>query len=348
MIKINSKLRFTYQERPKIISEISGNHNGSISLLKKHISAAKKNGADLVKIQTYEPEDITFKKVSNYFKIKGGIWKNLDLWKLYEKACTPIKWHKDVFSYARDNDICLFSTPFSLRAVDVLENLKVKLFKIASMEITDLKLIDRVAQTKKPVIISTGLANNNEIYQAIKTVEKYHKKIILLHCVSKYPTKIEDANISRITELKNKYKKYMIGLSDHTKDIVSSLSASAKNIVAIEKHFKLNHIKSVDSLFSINEKKLQELRHLSEKIFLSLKPKNNINKDEVQNKFLRRSIYAKKDIKKGQIINTNNIQCLRPKLGICASNYFKIIGLKTNKDIKKDSPIKKKDFTSKV
>ena len=132
----------------------------------------------------------------------------------------------------------MFSTPFSLRAVDILENLNVKLYKIASLEITDLKLIDRVAQTKKPVIVSTGLSNLAEIKNALKIINKYHKKIILLHCVSGYPTKIEEANISRIHDLKKNFHKNMIGLSDHTTDIVSSLSASANNVVAIEKHFK--------------------------------------------------------------------------------------------------------------
>ena len=344
MIKINSKLSFSYKERPKIISEISGNHNGSISLLKKHILSAKKNGADLVKIQTYEPQDITFRNVNKYYKLKTGIWKNLDLWKLYQKACTPIKWHKEIFSLAKDNNVCLFSTPFSLRAVDILEKLSVKLYKIASLEITDLKLIDRIAQTKKPVIVSTGLANPTEINNAVKIIERYHRKIILLHCVSGYPTKIEDANILRIQDLKKNFKKHLVGLSDHTKDITSSLSASANNIVAIEKHFKLRNIKSVDSSFSINENELRNLRQLSEKIYLSLKPKRKVNYNEIQNKFMRRSLYAKKDINKGEKFTTKNIITLRPKLGICSSKYFQLIGKKAKKNIKKDTPIKKNFF----
>ena len=341
MIKINSKLNFSYYERPKIIAEISGNHKGSFALLKKHLLSAKKNGADLVKIQTYEPKDITFKKVNKYFSLKNGIWKKMNLWKLYKKACTPLDWHKEIFKIARDKNICLFSSPFSLRAVDLLEKMNVKLYKIASIEITDLKLIDRVAQTKKPIILSTGISSLSEINLAIKTIKKYHKKIILLHCVSGYPTKIEFANIDRINELKKYYKKCLIGLSDHTKDIASSLSASAKNIVAIEKHFKLNKINSVDSKFSITENELLELRSLSEKIFLSLKQKTRLNKDELENKFLRRSIYVTKDLKKGEKISKENIETLRPKIGICASKYFRILGKKLKKDIKKNTPLKK-------
>ena len=344
MIKINSNLNFSYKERPKIISEISGNHSGSISLMKKHILSANKNGADLVKIQTYEPEDITFEKVKKYYKQKTGIWKNLDLWKLYQKACTPIKWHKEIFKLAKDNKICLFSTPFSLRAVDILENLNVKLYKIASLEITDFKLIDRIAQTRKPVIVSTGLSNITEIKNAVKIIQKYHKKIVLLHCVSGYPTKIEDANIARIKDLKKSFSKFMIGLSDHTKDIVSSLSASANNVVAIEKHFKLNNLKSVDSSFSINENELKELRNLSEKVFLSLRPKKKNNINETQNRVMRRSIYTSSNLKKGEKFSSKNIKTLRPKLGICSSYYFKLIGKKAKKNIKKDMPIKRSDF----
>ena len=340
MIKINSKIKFSYAERPKIIAEISGNHNGSFSLLKKHLLSAKKNGADLVKIQTYEPEDITFRNVKKYFKLKSGIWKKMDLWKLYKKACTPIKWHKDIFEIAKDQNICLFSSPFSLRAVEVLENMNVKIYKIASMEITDLKLIDRVAQTKKPIILSTGLSSLKEIKRAIKVINKYHKKIILLHCVSGYPTKIEDANINRISFLKKEFNKYLIGLSDHTQDIASSLSAAANNIVAIEKHYKLGNINSVDSKFSINQQDLSNLRKLSERVFLSLNKKKKINKSELENKFLRRSIYIIKDLKKGERIAKNNIDTLRPKIGICASKYFEVLGRKIKKDLTKNTPLK--------
>tara|TARA_B110000003_G_scaffold225016_1_gene225671 strand:+ start:16687 stop:17718 length:1032 start_codon:yes stop_codon:yes gene_type:complete len=341
MIKINNKLILSYNHRPKIIAEISGNHNGSKSLCIKHILSAKKNGADLVKIQTYEPQDITFNNVKKYFQLKKGIWKNLDLWNLYKKACTPYKWHKDLFKIARDNNIEIFSTPFSLRAVDFLEKQNVKLYKIASCEITDLSLVDRIGQTKKPVIMSTGLASLNEIQRAYKVIKKYHNNIIILHCVSAYPTPIEEANIERIDFLKKSFKNNLIGLSDHTDNILSSLTASAKRIVVIEKHFKLKNIISVDSEFSINESELSQLRSDTEKIFLSLKSKRNKNSDK-ENILMRRSIYAQNTIKKGEIISSKNIITLRPKLGICSSKYFNILGKKAKKDIPAWSPIKPK------
>tara|TARA_B100002051_G_C16626909_1_gene581214 strand:- start:448 stop:1119 length:672 start_codon:yes stop_codon:yes gene_type:complete len=218
--------------------------------------------------------------------------------------------------------------------------MNVKIYKVASMEITDLKLIDRVAQTKKPIILSTGLSSLKEIKRAIKVINKYHQKIILLHCVSGYPTKIEDANINRISLLKKEFNKYLIGLSDHTQDIASSLSAAANNIVAIEKHYKLGNINSVDSKFSINQQDLSNLRKLSERVFLSLNKKKKINKSELENKFLRRSIYIIKDLKKGERIAKNNIDTLRPKIGICASKYFEVLGRKIKKDLTKNTPLK--------
>ena len=342
MLKITKNIIFSYSTRPKIIAEISANHNGSLKKMKQSIMAAKRSGADLVKIQTYEPEDITFKDVKKHFNLKSGLWKNLDLWKLYKKASTPFNWHSKIFKFAKKNNIILFSTPFSTRAVDLLEKEKVALYKIASFEITDLKLINYVAKTKKPIILSTGVASIKDIKNSIKIIKKYHNKIIILHCVSGYPTPIEKANIKRINYLRKKFPKNYIGLSDHTSGISSSLAASALNSVLIEKHFKLKGEKSVDAKFSIDEKDLMLLRKFSEEIYLSNKfIKNKITKDSLK---LRRSIFAKKNIKKGEKINKENIVCLRPKVGICASNYYKILNKKVNKSINKNNPIKKIDL----
>ena len=173
----------------------------------KLINSAFKNGADLVKIQTYEPKDITLNKKIDNFKIKDGIWKII-IYGIFTKAHTPFKWHKEAFQIAKKNKGIIFSSPFSLRGVDFLEKLNVRLYKIASFEITDLKLIDYIA-SKKPIILSTGIATIKEIKSAIKIINKYHKKIILLHCVSNYPTALKDTNISRINSLK-KFLKIII------------------------------------------------------------------------------------------------------------------------------------------
>lgn len=344
MIKINSKITFSYDRPPLVIAEISGNHNQSKKKFLKLIDSAFKNGADLVKIQTYEPIDITLKTKNKNFLIKKGLWKKKYLWDLYKKAHTPFKWHRDAFKVASKNKGILFSSPFSLRAVDLLESFKVKLYKIASFEITDLKLIDYIASKKKPIIISTGNSKIKEIEIAIKTIKKYHNKIIILHCISSYPTELKNTNLSRINMLKKKFKKYYIGLSDHTKGVESAIASIPLGIVAVEKHFKLDSkLDTVDSKFSITPEKLKELSEIKNDIFASIKNKKKILIDKISIK-LRRSIFAVKDIKKGEKFNYNNINSLRPKIGICASEFFKILGKKSKKNIKSGYPIKANYF----
>ena len=275
MIEINKKLSFSYKKAPLIIAEISGNHKQNKKKFLRLIESAFKNGADLVKIQTYEPVDITLNNKNINFKIKNGIWKNTYLWDLYKKAHTPFKWHREAFKIAKKHKGTIFSSPFSIRAVDFLEKLNVQLYKIASFEITDLKLIHYIASKKKPIILSTGMSSLKEIKSAIKIINKFHKKIILLHCVSNYPTHIKDTNPSRINNLKKIFKNYPIGLSDHTNDIFSSIAAMPLGIVAIEKHYKLSDKeKTPDSKFSITPSKLLQLKQNSVGIFESFKKIN--------------------------------------------------------------------------
>ena len=337
MIKIGKRLTLSYKNPPLIIAEISGNHCGNKNKFLELIKSAFKNGADLVKIQTYEPEDITLNKKSNKFKIRKGIWKNQYLWNLYKKACTPFAWHEDAFKIAKKNKKILFSSPFSLRAVDLLEKFKVKLYKIASFEITDLKLIDYVASKKKPIIISTGMSSIKEVKRAIKIINKHHNKIIIMHCVSNYPTKLKDTNLYRINYLKKVFKKNLIGISDHTNDIQSSISSISIGVVAIEKHFKLNDSKTPDSEFSIEKNKLKKLKNDSLDLFKSINKKKI--KTEKININLRRSIFAKKNIDKKEKINSDNIVSLRPNIGIPSEYFFKILGKKVKKKIKKNDPI---------
>jgi pseudaminic acid synthase len=340
MIKISKNLIFSTKDRPKIIAEISGNHNGKVKNLLNLIKVAKKNGADLVKIQTYEPEDITHKLVN--YKIKDGPWKKKTLYELYKKNCTPYNWHEKIFSFAKKINIELFSTPFSLSGVKLLEKFNVKLYKLSSFEITDVNLITAIAKTKKPIIISTGMSKLSEIKNALKIINKYHKKVIILHCVSGYPTPIHEANIKNILFLKKNFPNYLIGLSDHTDDIYSSLASIPLGCSVIEKHFKSsNNIITDDTKFSINPEKLKNLREYSEKVFLSLgsKKKKLTSSEKLSLKF-RRSIYAKRDIPKNKKIVTHDICSLRPKIGICASNYYKLLNKKTVRLVKKGEPLK--------
>ena len=336
-IKINKKLNFDIDKRPLLIAEISGNHNGSKVQFLNHIKTAHRCGADLIKIQTYEPDDITLNSKQKEFLIKSGIWKGKNLWNLYQKAQTPYSWHKDAFRLAKKLGATLFSSPFSPKGVDFLEKINVPLYKLASLEITDLNLIKKIAQTRKPVIISTGSATNKEISTCIKIIKKFHKKIIILHCISDYPTLNKNSNVKKILFLKKHFKNKFIGLSDHTNDIYSSIAATAMNVVAIEKHFKIsNKIKSADSSFSITPKKFIELKRFITNVHESL---TTTKKNEFDKSNFRRSIFTAKLIKKGEKFTEKNIVSLRPLIGICSSNYFRILNKKSNINILKNKPI---------
>ncbi len=342
MIEINKKLVFSYKKPPLIIAEISGNHNQNKKKFLQLIDSAFKNGADLVKIQSYEPEDITLNIKNKNFKIKNGIWKNSYLWDLYKKAHTPFKWHLEAFKLAKKHNGVLFSSPFSIRSVDLLEKFNIPLYKVASFEITDLKLINYIASKKKPIILSTGMAKISEIKSAIKEINKFHKKIIILHCVSNYPTELKDTNLKRINKLKKIFKNYFIGLSDHTGGIYSSIASLPLGIVAIEKHFKLtdNDI-SPDAKFSITPEKLRLLKKVNLEIFKSLK-NDNMSKINKESLMFRRSIFTVKKIYKNEKINKNNIDTFRPNIGIPASEYFKILGKKAKFDLPAKTALKKK------
>ena len=343
MIKINKNVIFSKNKRPIIVAEISANHAGSKSLFLKLIRKASASGADLVKIQSYEPKDITLDSKNNNFKIKSGIWKNKFLWELYKKTQTPFSWHDEAFALAKRLKINLFSTPFSLRAVDLLEKYKVKIYKIASLENDDFMLIEKIAKTKKPIILSTGASDIKKLKKTLKLINKYHNKVIILHCVTEYPTNSQNANILRIKTLQKIFKNNLIGISDHTNDIDTSLASISLGAAVIEKHFKLDNIKSMDSKFSINSEKMKRLRTKSEIYF------NSLGSDKIEAKkseFFKhkRSLFAKFDIKKNERLNSENIFSLRPKIGVSSSEIHKILNKKAKRKIKKNSPIYLKDI----
>ena len=348
-ISVTKKISINNKKRPLIVAEISGNHNGSKKSFLDHIRAAKKAGADLVKIQTYEPEDITIKTYDRKFKINKGIWKGKYLWDLYKIAHTPFEWHKSAFALAKKINIPVFSSPFSLRSLNFLSKFNPPIYKIASFEITDLNLIKCIAKKRKPIILSTGMASFFEIDNAIKIISKFHKKIILLYCVSGYPTPEKESNVNTLKLYQRKYKNLIVGISDHTNDINSSLASVALGAKIIEKHFKIsNKIKSMDSSFSINFSQLKELREKSEKIFLSLGvEEKRIKNSEKKSKILRRSIYANANINAGSKLTSINITTKRPFIGIGSENFFKILNKKLKKNKKKFDPIYFKDLNFK-
>ena len=240
MIKINSKITFSYNRPPLVIAEISGNHNQSKRKFLKLVDSAFKNGADLVKIQTYEPIDITLKTKDKNFLIKKGLWKKKYLWDLYKKAHTPFKWHRDAFKVASKNKGILFSSPFSKRAVDLLESFNVKLYKIASFEAHDIELVKYIAATKKPVIASTGMLNEKETYNLVNAIEKFGcGNYMILHCVSAYPCNHSEYNLNLIRDMQDKFS-CLVGLSDHTIGNVTAVTSIALGVSLIEKHYTLD------------------------------------------------------------------------------------------------------------
>jgi len=327
-------------KRPFFIAEISGNHKGDIKNAKKLIYLAKKNGADAVKLQTYTPEMMTIKQTN--FKIKQGMWAKKKLWDLYEEAHTPLHWHKELYRYANKVNIKIFSTPFSIDAVNFLEKLKTKIYKISSFEMNDLSLVKRIAQTKKPVIMSTGMANIDEITKSVNVLKKYGcKRLILLYCVSNYPSNVNEFNLNNISLLKKKFN-CTVGLSDHSIGSEVACMSIIKGAEIIEKHICLNNLKTVDSKFSI---KVSQMKKFSYDINNAYKLiKNNffsIPKSQKNNKIFRRSIYAIKNIHKGEKFTEKNIKTYRPDIGLSASNYIKILGEKSPQKLKKYSVLRK-------
>ena len=327
---------------PLFVAEISANHCGSIIMAKKLMFEAKKYGADAIKIQTYTPETMTVNSKLKMFKIKKGLWKNYYMWDLYKKAHTPYKWHSELFKYAKKLKILLFSTPFDDTAVDLLESLHCPIYKVASFEITDLPLIKKIAKTKKPMIISTGMANLAEIGDAVKTARKNGcKDLALLYCVSNYPSKISDFNLNNIEILKNKFK-CRVGLSDHSKDNIVAISAVAAGAEMVEKHIDLKkNSKGLDMEFSISGKDILNFKKqiLTTKKLLG-KKKFVRNSSEDKNKIFRRSIYVIKNLKKGDKFSKTNIKVLRPALGLEPKYYDKIIGTSAKKNLIKNTPLK--------
>lgn len=275
---------------PFFVAEISANHNGNFDTAKKLIKLAKSKGADAVKLQTYSPITMTIKSSKKYFKIKSGIWKGENLWSLYEKAQTPYQWHKKLFDYAKSIGILCFSTPFDETAVDFLETLNCPLYKISSFEMLDFSLIKKISETKKPLILSTGMAKLYEIEKSYNYARKVGiKNLAILYCVSNYPAKISDFNLNNIKILKDRFN-CPVGLSDHSKNDLVAFSAVSAGAQIIEKHIALeNQTRSLDIKFSIKGdqiKKFSNTINMAKKLLGSKKFKRD--KSENTNRKLRR------------------------------------------------------------
>ncbi len=331
------------KKTPFFVAEISANHNGSIVHAKKLIKTAKEYGADAVKLQTYTPDTLTIKSSKPDFKIRGGLWNGKKLWDLYAKAQTPFEWHKELFDYAKKLKIICFSTPFDESAVDLLESLNCPFYKVASFEINHIPLIKKIAQTKKKIIISTGVANLQEIDLAYKTAKKNGaREVILLYCVSNYPSKLSDFNFNNIRILKERYN-CKVGFSDHSTDNRIVAAAIAAGAEIVEKHIALDlQKKGFDIAFSLKGREIKEYISIMREMHLMMGKKYFFrNQSENKNLQFRRSIYAIRDIKKDEKFSLKNIRVIRPGFGVHPIYFEKLINKKSPFNIRKQTSLKK-------
>jgi len=331
---------------PYFIAEISANHCGKISIAKKLIKCAKLNGADAVKLQTFTADTMTLKSNKKYFKVNKGLWKGYTLWDLYDEAHTPLSWHKSLFEYAKKIGITIFSTPFDETAVIFLEKLNCPMYKIASFEMTDLPLVKKIASTKKPIIISTGMASLKEIDLTYKTAKKYGANdITLLYCVSNYPAKNSDFNVNNIKILKEKYN-CRVGLSDHSLDQNVAITSIGAGAEIIEKHIALEkQKKGLDIKFSLKGKEIRKFKNAINSAYGLLGKKTFFrNKSEKKNSIFRRSIFVCNNISKGEKFTKENIRRIRPGNGLEPKFYEKLIGRRAKKNLQKGNPLTTKDI----
>ena len=317
-----------------VIAELSANHNGNIETAIETIKAAKRAGANAIKLQTYTADTMTIDSQKEDFIIKKTIWQGQNLYKLYEKAYTPWDWHETLFRTAKEEGLICFSTPFDKTAVDFLEELANPIYKIASFEITDIDLIQYVASKDKPIILSTGIAEEEDISLALHTIREINNKpLYLLKCTSSYPAPMEEANLITLRDYESKYN-VIPGLSDHTKGIVAPIVATTLGAKVIEKHFILDHsIGGPDASFSLDEKEFSEMVKAirdAEKAIGEIS--YNLTENQLIGKNFSRSLYFVKDVKKGEIISEKHIRSIRPGFGAHPKYKVKLIGLKSKKE----------------
>ena len=322
-------------QKPFIIAEVSANHGGSIQRAKDTILAAKRSGADAVKIQTYTPDTMTLNSKKPDFLISDGLWEGYNLYELYKQAHTPFEWHRELFEFAKTNDVILFSTPFDETAVDLLSSLDAPAFKIASFELTDLPLIEYAASKGKPVFISTGMSNADEIGDALECCYKNgNRDVLLFHCISNYPAELRTSHIGDMSYIAKKFK-VEVGLSDHTTSNLASVIAVANGASAIEKHFKLDEQDcGPDSSFSLLPGQLTSLCADCESAYEAVKS-NELKREysELANKRFRRSLYFVKSLSEGTVISKDDIRRVRPGFGLDPKYFNCVVGRKVNADV---------------
>jgi len=321
-----------------IIAELSANHNGSKEIAIETIKAAKRAGADAIKLQTYTPDTITIDCSKEDFVLKQGtIWDGRTLYDLYKEAYTPWEWHEDLFNVAEKEGLVCFSSPFDKTAVDLLENLNTPVYKVASFEITDIPLIEYAASKGKPMIISTGIATEEDIQLAVDICRSVgNNDIILLKTTSQYPAKVEDANMVMIADLAKRFN-VVSGLSDHTLGIVVPIVATTLGSKVIEKHFILDKsIGGPDASFSLDEKEFSEMVKAVRDAEKAIGKVNySLTEKMKKSRQFSRSLYVVRDIKAGEVITEENVRSIRPGFGMHPKHLKEVIGKKALMNLKK-------------
>jgi len=330
---------FTLDQHSKvfIIAELSANHNGSIALALETIKAAKRAGADCIKLQTYTADTITLDCNKDDFKIKGTIWDGQNLHKLYKEAYTPWEWHKQLFEVAKEEGLICFSSPFDATAVQLLEDLNTPAYKIASLEITDIPLIEYAASKGKPIILSTGIATTEDIELALDACRRMgNNNIALLKCTSSYPAPIDEANMCMVNDLAERYG-VISGLSDHTIGSTVPVVATCFGAKIIEKHFILDRaIGGPDASFSMNEAEFTAMVKAVRETELAIgKVDYTLTDKQVKGKDFSRSLYITEDVKKGKFFTEDNVRSIRPGFGLHPKYLTIILGKKATKDLEK-------------
>jgi N-acetylneuraminate synthase len=320
---------------PYVIAELSGNHNGDLGRALRMMEAAAATGCDAIKIQTYTPDTLTIPHDSEDFVIQGGLWNGRNLYSLYQEAHTPYEWHPKLFAKARDLGVTLFSTPFDETAVELLSGLGAPAYKIASFEVIDLELIARVAVERKPMIISSGMANLAEIQEAVTTAKKHGSgQIAVLHCTSAYPAPIGEANVRTVPHLAAAFG-VVSGLSDHAPGVAACVAAVVLGGSIIEKHFTLSRAEGgPDAEFSLEPHEFRQLVTECRNAWESL---GDVHYDLVGSERgslrFRRSLYAVKPIKAGEVLSRENIRCIRPGYGLLPKELSGLLGRIAKRDI---------------
>ena len=331
--------------RPFIIAEMSGNHNQSLDRALAIVDAAADAGADAIKLQTYTADTMTLKGAL-VIEDKNSLWHGKELHELYQLAYTPWEWHAPIFDRAKERGMVAFSSPFDASAVDFLESLNVPLYKIASFENTDHPLLKKVAQTGKPVIMSTGVSTLADMDEAVRVLrENGCKELTLLKCTSTYPATPENTNLATIPHMKQIFENCLIGLSDHTMGIGAAVGATVLGAQVIEKHFTLSRADGgVDSAFSLEPDELKSLVVESGRAYLAMgKVQYGIQKAEKNSLLYKRSIYIAEDIKAGETFTADKLKVIRPGIGMPPKYFERMLGKTAKKDLKKGNPLKFED-----